>query len=436
MTKSRSSVLAAWSRRAAAPPAARSGTSQLHLLLPAGWPDSRELLRWQTTGPDPRGGELHDLDRLPPELKRLPLAVWSPAAETILTSVTLPTRSRSKIAQALPYALEDRIVGDPEALHYAWQPEGDGSVSVAITNRARIQQWLEGLKQAGLRPDSLSPATLLIPWSLDGWSAAFVGNELLVRSGPLNGFVCPAQDSPPGLLLAALHEARAQPNPPDSLVLFSAPRGVSAEAWGKALGINVRAESGSLWERRTEARAPLNLLQGLYEQKKSFSEPLRPYRVAIALAALWIVSSVAFNALEWWRLRSEDANLTKQMTTLLLSNFPETKTEIDPAAQMQKAADLLLARRGQGGAGLVPLLAKSATALRTDPRIRLRALRYAENSVTLEVTWPAAMTTDAARATLEGAGLRVEVQGTNPKGELVEGKLRVLATDKPAKKGG
>jgi hypothetical protein len=103
---------------------------------------------------------------------------------------------------------------------------------------------------------------------------------------------------------------------------------------------------------------------------------------------------------------------------------------------MQKAVDLMLSRRGQDNQGMVPLLAKSANALRADPRIRLRALSYAENSVTLEVTWPAAMTADAARTTFEGVGLRVEVQGTNPKGELVEGKLRVLATDKPAKKGG
>lgn len=435
MTKSRSSVLQAWSRRAAAPGVARS-TAQLHVLLPAGWPDSAEPVRWQVTGPAPRSGELHDLDRLPTELKRLPLAVWSPSAETILTSVTLPTRSRRKIAQALPYALEDRIVGDPEALHYAWQVQADGSVSVAITSRARLQQWLERLKQAGLSLAALSPATLLVPWSLDGWAAAFMGNELLVRSGPVNGFVCPAQDAPPGLLLAALQEARRQPNAPDSLILFNAPRSVSAEAWSQALGLNVRAESGALWERRTETSAPINLLQGLYEQKKSFTEPLRPYRVALALAALWVVSSVSFNALEWWRLRAEHDSLTKQMTTILLTNFPETKTVVDPAAQMQRAADQLLARRGQGGQGLVSLLAKSANALRTDPRIRLRALRYAENTVTLEVTWPAAMTADAARTTLEGAGLKVEVQAANPKGELVEGKLRILAADKPARKGG
>jgi len=435
MTKSKSSVLQAWSRRTARTSRDHGASAQLHLLLPAGWPDSREPVRWQVTGPESRSGELHNLDRLPAEHKRLPVAVWSPSAETILTSVSLPTRSRNKIAQALPYALEDRIVGDPEALHYAWQPEGDGIVSVAITARVRLQQWLEALKQSGINPVSLSPATLLVPWSLNGWSAAFLGNELLVRSGPLEGFVCPAQDNPPGLLLAALHEARGHSSPPDSLILFSAPHSVSPEAWSKALGLNVRNESGSLWQRRTETSPPINLLQGMYEQKKRLAAPLRPYRVALAIAAMWMVSSVAFSALEWWQLRSQDAALTRQMTSILLTNFPETKAVVDPAAQMQKAADLLLARGGQGGRGLVPILAQAATALRADSRIRLRALRYADNSVTLDVTWPSAMTADTARATLEGTGLKVEVQSSNPKGELVEGKLRLLAADKPAKKG-
>lgn len=435
MNKAKSSVLQALSRRAAQPRGGRSGPARFDLILPSGWPESNEPLRWQVSASEPRGGEAPSLDRLPPEVARLPLVVWTPAAETILTSVTLPTRSRRKIALALPFALEDRLVGDPENLHYAWQPEQDGSLSVAITARARMQQWMEQLKQAGLTPVSLCPATLLIPWSLDGWTGAFVGTELLVRSGPLRGFVCPADATPPTLLLAALQEARGQTTAPDSLTLFDAPRTLSTDVWGKVLGLTVRTESGSFWSHRTETAAPINLLQGLYERKQGFSEPLRAYRVAIILLGVWLLSALSYNALEWWRLRGEHDALVKQMSTILLTTFPETKTVLDPAAQMQKGADQLLSRRGSGDRGLVPLLAKSAAALRADPRVRLRGLRFAEQALTLELTWPAAVSVDTARSALESAGLRVEVQATTPRGESMDGRLRVQAGDKPVKKG-
>jgi general secretion pathway protein L len=436
MSKRKSSIARAWFARAAAPAGGGQG-ERLDLILPSGWPDSGApvVWRWQRRAGKAESGETPDLDRLPAEARRVPARVWTPATDTMLTSASLPTRSPRKIMQALPYALEDRLLGDPEALHFAWRPEADGTLSVAVTSRQRVQTWSERLARAGVRPASLCPATLLVPWALDSWALAFIGSEVLVRTGAVSGFVCPAAgDLPPALLVAAAQEAARQPNPPETLAVFQAPAGFSAERWSKALGIPVRRESGSLWEKIPDSAAPLNLLQGQFEQGGSMLEALRPYRVALVLLGLWLASSLAFDVSDWWKLRREHNALRQEMTQILKTSFPETRAVLDPAAQMQKSVEQLLARRGQGERELLPMLAKVATVLRSDPRARLRGLRYADHALTLELTWTAPATPETWKSALEAGGLRTEVLLLTPRANEVDGRLRLTA-GAPARSG-
>lgn len=431
MNKPESSIARAWSSRSRRPATERGARDRLDLVLPSGWPDSTSpvLWRWQRRGAAAETGETHELDRLPAEARQAPAHIWTPAAETVFTRAVLPTRSPRKIMQALPFALEERLLGDPESLHFAWRAETDGSLSVAVTNRGRIQAWVERLGKAGIRPLSLCPATLLVPWAVDAWSLAFLGSEALVRTGALSGFVCPpAIDAPPALLAAAVAEARRQPEPPEMLVIFGAPPKFPTASWSTALGMDVRTESGSVWDKQNELTAPLNLLQGQFEQRAAINESLRPFRWAIVLLALWLASSLALDLTDWWTLRREQAALQHEMTNILMTSFPETRTVLDPAAQMQKAMDQLTSRRGpNSNQELLPMLAKLAAAMRAEPRVRLRSLRYGDNTLTLDLTWTAPATPDGWKPVLESNGLHAEVLSVTPRGNDTDGRVRLTA---------
>lgn len=441
-----SSVNLAWLARAKsamAPAAARATSDRLDLVLPRGWPESASPVywRWRSRGGKPQTGQVSDLRQLPENVRGARAWVWTPAGDTVLTTATLPTRSRRKIAQALPYALEDRLLGDPESLHFAYRIESDGSLSVAVTALERLRQWTDALAQAGIRPAALCPATLLVPWALDCWSLAFGEDEVLVRTGGASGFVAPlsqatpptARDggsaehagavSPPPLLVAALQEAARIQKTPEYLVVFSPPAGFPAESWSAQLRVPVRVETASVWEKQEDPSAPLTLLQGQFEQKSQFGSSLRPYFPAAAMLLIWMLGNIGIGLSDWWKLRQQHQEYTREMTSLLLTSFPETKTVLNPAAQMQRSIDALLARTGNRE--LLPMLAKTATALRADPRVRLRGLRYADQSLTLELTWPAAGTPDAVKAALEAAGLRTEVLALTPRAGEVDGRLRL-----------
>ncbi|HJW81708.1 MAG TPA: type II secretion system protein GspL [Acidiferrobacterales bacterium] len=435
----KSSVSLAWLARAksaAAPAPARATGDRLDLVLPRGWPDSGSPVfwRWRRRGDKPQSGQATDLRQMPEAARNARAYVWTPAGDTVLTSATLPTRSARKIAQALPFALEDRLLGDPETLHFAYRAESDGSLSVAVTAHERLRHWTDALAQAGIKPVTLCPATLLVPWALDCWSLAFAEDEVLVRTGSASGFVTPlTQATPPPLLAAALQEAVRSQKTPEYLVVFSAPAGFPAEAWGAQLQVPVRVETASVWEKQEEPSAPLNLLQGQFEQKGQLKSSLRPYFPAAAMLLVWMLGNMAVDITDWWKLRQQHQAYTREMTSLLLSSFPETKTVLDPAAQMQRSIDTLLARTGNRDRDLLPMLAKTATALRADPRVRLRGVRYADQSLTLELTWPAAGSPDAVKAALEAAGLRTEVLALTPRAGEVDGRLRLQpATARPA----
>ena len=429
----------AWLTRAksaASPSSARATQDRLDLVLPRGWPDSGSPVywRWHRRGDKPQSGQVTDLRQVPEAARGARAYVWTPAGDTVLTTAILPTRSARKIAQALPFALEDRLLGDPETLHFAYRAESDGSLSVAVTAHERLRHWTDALAKAGIQPVTLCPATLLVPWALDCWSLAFGVDEVLVRTGSASGFVAPlSQATPPPLLAAALQEAVRTQKTPEYLVVFNAPAGFPAESWGAQLQVPVRVEKASVWEKQEEPLAPLNLLQGQFETKGQFKSSLRPYIPAAAMLLIWMLGNIGVDISDWWKLRQQHQEYTREMTSLLMSSFPETKTVLDPAAQMQRSIDTLLARTGNRDRDLLPLLAKTATALRADQRVRLRGLRYADQSLTLELSWPAAGSPDAIKTALEAAGLRTEVLSLTPRAGEVDGRLRLQpATARPA----
>jgi general secretion pathway protein L len=399
---------------------------RLDLLLPVGWPESGDPVfwRWAPRGATPQSGHTADLRQLPNGALRAPTHVWTPAADTSLTQATLPTTSRRRIAQALPYALEDQLLGEPESLHFAYRTEADGRLSVAVTARERVHAWTEALTRLDIHPKSICPATLLTPWALDSWSLAFHNNQILVRTASAAGFVCPASGAaPPAMLGAAIREAMAGSLAPESLIVFQPPRDFAAERWSDLLGVPVRVEAASLWDKLAEAQAPLNLLQGEFTPGGEQTIPFRPFIPAAVMLAIWFVGNAAFDTVEWWQLNRLHQSYSSEMTTIFLKAFPETKTVLDPAGQMQRALDSLQTR--QGGQGMMPLLAQVAPTLAGESGVRVRGLRYVDKSLTVELTLANAAALDPLKQKLGRNGLRIDVLGTTSRGNETDGRLRI-----------
>lgn len=416
--------LAEWLRGLDAGPVSLGGRS-VHLRLPRGWPETDPSVYWwghTGTAAGYDSGHAENLAQLPPSLRGAPVHVWTPPGETLLTRAKLPTRSRARVLQALPYALEDQLLDEPEALHFAYVREADGALAVAVTQRARLNIWLEILKGAGVRPASLSPGNLALPLYPRAWSAAFMGDELWVRSGEHAGFVTfAAADAPPPLLAAALKEAAAQGGTPQSLVVFAPPARFDAESWSNALQLPVMAETTDVW--RNPKPVALNLLQADFGHSAHLRQLVRPLRPALVMLALWLLATVVIDMVEWIRLRQAHGAYVAEMHDIYRQSFGADAQY--PYEQMQRSIETLQTRGG-GPADLLPLLTRIAPTLQAQrARVKLHSIKYAERSVTLELALPNYQSLDAMKNALQAANLDVEIQSANGRGDEVDGRLRV-----------
>lgn len=404
------------------------------LRLPRGWPEADASVYWWMHGEDAAGrneGRADNLARLPAALQAGPIHVWTPPGDTLLTRAQLPTRSRARILQALPYALEDQLLDEPENLHFAYVREPNGQLAVAVTQRARLDRWLDLLKSAGIRAASLSPGNLALPLYPDAWSVAVVDQEIWVRSGMHSGFVCAATLGAPPLLATALKEAAAQGAAPQQLIFMAPPPALDLDEWAAALNVPLVAHAEDFW--RLAQPPALSLLQSDYGHAAHFRQITRPLRPAALMLGIWIVAVLALDIAEWARLRYEHNANVAEMRAIFQSSFPEVKTVLDPAVQMQRQLEALQSRGG-GAGDLLPLLSRIAPTLQNQQgRVKLNSIKYNERSLTLDLALPDYQALDAMKNALQAANLDVEVLAANGRGNEVDGRLRVQAGGSRAK---
>lgn len=422
--------LRAAARAVVAPSAAIAG-DRLDIVLPPGWPTTSSPIAWyrRTHAGTFDQGSVGNLDELIDIARDTAVHVWTPAIDTVFMRTTLPTRSRSKIAQALPYALEDQLLEDPQRLHFAYTHEPDGGLAVAVTRRERVDAWRQALDAVGVRPASVSPVVLALPLAPNGWSAAFGPDGLWLRTGTAAGLNCaPSLRTPPAMIISAMRDARSAGHAPEQITVFAPPHGFDPDAWSQALELPVMARSASFWKDPGAATPALSLLYSktdLAARMRAISGPLRP---ALVLILAWVVIGFGVNLWQWWQLRQAHNRNVAEMTQLVRRTFPEVKTVLDPAKQMQRGLEQLQARAGGGATGdLLLLLEHLATAFGPRANLTLESLKYGEHALVVELTAPDNAAVDSLKTKLGTHGLTTQVLASErrPGGAGVAARVRV-----------
>ena len=187
--------------------------SLLRIHIPPSWPDAEPdaPLPWvhlDTRGERLAGGSA-PLASLP-RTEACELVI--PAEAVLLTRATLPRGSKQKMRQLLAYAIEDRLVADPDTVHVAAGPRlADGQTVLAAVDKAWLARVLARLDAAGLRPRNAWPETLLAALPADGWVMVWDGRGGFLRSDEHAGISLDGgtREQPPTALVLRAAEARA-----------------------------------------------------------------------------------------------------------------------------------------------------------------------------------------------------------------------------------
>jgi general secretion pathway protein L len=372
--------------------------------------EAPERCQWALIGDDRKSvaGE-GALAQLPQRAERVQLVL--PAADVLITRARLPQSARRRAGSVLAYAVEDEVVGDPDANQVSWLGSAADTDVLAVADQKGLNAWHDALAAAGIRGYEVHCETLMLPWIEGEWSLAWNGREGFVRSSELEGAATDCGDpaSPPLSLRLMLDDAKTRGEAPATIAVYAtaADAPLEIEAWQRALGVALRLAEP--WDWRTASpEAGVSLAQERARWR------LPPGTLARLRPAAWVVgAALAVHALalvvDWTRLASEQRSLRTRMETRFRASFPEAVAVADPALQMRrKLAEARHAAGQPDGGDFLPMITNVAAALKQVPPGGVRIASYESGRMTLEIAGVEEMAVRRIVAQLLQSGLQVD----------------------------
>lgn len=343
------------------------------------------------------------------------IVVIVPAEDVLLTAVRMPKMNRSRLLQALPYALEEQLISDVENLHFAigvYQPDTD--LAVAIVAQAKMQQWQLLLQAWGVPAEIMIPLTFALPFSEDAWHV-LIQDMAVLRMQALQGAACDIQNFP-AFLAAALASVTVKPA---RIAIRNYSEHVVAEA------VQVAPEDFIVDVARQALKTPyINLLQGHYAVKKSRLPPMDNLTRTVRMLSKLVLILLFFYPFGSLLILNHRAKtIDDNIAVIYKRNFSQATNVIAPKLRMQDKLNKLEAQIGENRVLL--LLGYVGKALTETGGINLKRLDFQNNQLTLELTAATSMDFSAFTDFLSGKGLKLKQQNATLSGEHVNATVQV-----------
>jgi general secretion pathway protein L len=374
-------------------------------------------------------GSLSDAAALSQTRKTIVLV---PGTDVLLAEPVLPLKSGAKLAQVVPFALEEQLAADVEDMHFAvGKRESRPGTPVVAVARARMDEWVATLQAAGLATDTIYAETSVLP-SVTGAVAVLIdGKRLYVRRENHPGTVIEVEP-----LIEALQMALASGEESrEHVTIFVSEEDYERE---RELLEGLREFTASLQLKLLpDGPLPLlasnipksgavNLLQGPYAAKTKLNISFAPWRYAAILAAVFIAAHVGVKTYQYFHYKNVESQLDAQIAEVFQQAIPGAPVP-DPLEARRQVEGVLGQLRGTGPtSGMLTTLAMLSEAMAQAPNIDVEALYYQQDGTDLRVLAPKDQTAllDRILQVASERGIRGEIKSTNPRDQKIEGRLR------------
>lgn len=390
--------------------------------------DSWRWLRLDDSGVPQGGIHAGSLTDAAGEAAGLRVVVLAPGKDCLLTQVDIPGRSRQKLLQAVPFALEEQLSDEVENLHFAvGAAMVEGAWPVAVISKAYMEALQAAVTEAGLDVQQVIPEMLAIPYAGNETSVLVENDVALVRTGSIAGYAVDGDNL--GMLLAlqkvdedeqlpALHLYVRQDNlQPDT-----------AEFMGETRVEPYSGDPLTVFAAGVDARA-INLLQGDYGRAGDWARVLRPWRATAALLLAGVLVSNVVMGVDYYRLSRERDQLNAQIEETFKKAVPGSKRIVNPRVQMQQQLDSLQRRAGAGG-GFLSLMGQSGAVLKDMQGVEISGVSFRAGRLDIDLAVASLQLLDQLKQALIQPGkLAVEIQtATTGKDQRVQSRLRIEAS--------
>lgn len=358
--------------------------------------------------------------------RRIAVCFAAPGADTRLLTLPVAPEEKKHLSQSLPYSLEEQVAVDVDTLHFASSPLDNDLYAVAITARARMEEWQALLAEyPGI--SSWVPEPLLLPWQDGEWCFVLEGDGAIVRVGQCAGFTAERE-----LINALSRSVVAESGEPDAVIVYGTDQAADTALLPEELRDKVQWRRGNLCaalllSEDPQAGAPrtrLNLLQGSFAPRLPLAQWWRQWRaVAAVLAAAFVLQLAAIYA-EYRSLSAQNLALRGAVEESYRRAFPQGAV-VDAEKQLRRQLDTL---GGTGQAsGFVGLLDRVGGAIAGMPGTTIASINYNDKGDEMRLNIIAAdfEGVEQLRAKIHEAGLEATMESSNMQGTRVSARLRV-----------
>lgn len=358
------------------------------------------------------------------------VVVLLPGSEITLAEPELPVRGAARLAQAVPFALEEQLASDVEALHFAVGPRPAGTVGtpVAVVSRSSLERWLGRCEAAGIDVSAAYCDSAAVPAAGAGCTLLLDDSLLYVRRPDSLPYVLDAEPLQGALELAlgmpaSGHEAGEHVTFYTSTAEYERHRELIEGLRSRTATLHVKLLPDGplpLLAAQAASGAGVNLLQGPFAPRTSLGNQLRAWRLPAALAAAVALLFVGSQAATWWQQSRVEKALDAQIAEVFAQALPGQPV-VDARAQMQGA----LGGAGAAGSGLLPVMSALAQAMAQAPAARIESVSFRNSSLELILTVPTVESLDGIKQAMTRDGMSAEIQSATPRDAVVVGRLQV-----------
>ncbi len=307
------------------------------------------------------------------------LLVLLPGQDVLLTQVEMPKMRRQELLKALPYAIEDQVVGDIDD-HYFFPGSvaEDGMTPVAVIDKGVFDAYNSKLESYGLRPAAILPDFLSLPNEVDSISICIKESSALVRTGLTSGFSVPVENLLPFLELL-LHQEGV--NKPKQYICSGANEELKAHLSQQANLIEVPIES-MLDDTLQGLSFPINLLRRKFKPKVKKSLFKQPWKIAAGSFIALLVVMFAGQVAQYLHSSAQNKKLESKMTATYQKVFPNGSYDEGSKQLLERELHALI-EAGKGDQ-FIHMLGKVGAILQRNQKIVLQSISYQTGVLTLK----------------------------------------------------
>ena len=363
------------------------------------------------------------------------LIVVVPGEDVMLASPELPARGAAKLVRLAPFALEEQLATEIEALHFAvGRPVAGKGVPVAALAREQMALWLAALAAVGLNPSVIASDALLVPENPAHVVVLLDAGRLIVRRPESLPLVLDAQPLESALALAGLgHAADGSASTAHVIVYATAAEWQTHAAAIEALKDSVASVKVQLLAEGplpllaagAVNAAPLNLLQGEFAVRQGFAGEWPRWRGATLLLGACLALHFLTLGLDYWRAHRDELKVDQELKVVASEALP-TIHNLDRLPSVRAAVESRLhATRAAVSEGLLGTLGVLAAASAEAPDTRINSLSYRDGTTDLTVDAPDVGALERLRQAAKKRGFNAELQGATQHETRYQGRLEL-----------